>query len=91
MRIGGVAGARARQAGFGVDIHQNGQMRLEAAAGDAFERHHGFRAQPAAVALVDQRGIREAVGQNDLAARQGRRDPFIHVLRARGEIEQQLR
>ena len=85
---GQVAGAGARQAGFGVDIHQQGEIGLEAAAGDAFQRDDGFCAEVAAAALVDQRGIREAVGEHDLAAVERGGDPLIHILRARGEIEQ---
>ena len=90
VRLGDVAGAGARQAGFGIDIHQDRQVRLEPAAGDAIERRDGVGAQAAAVALIDQRRIGEAVGKHDFAAVQRRPDHFVHVLRARGEVEQQL-
>ena len=90
MRLGQIAGAGARQAGFRVDIHQQREIGLEAAAGDALEREDGIHSQVAAAALIDQRGIRETVGQNDFAAVQRRADPLIHVLGARGEIEQHL-
>jgi len=85
-----VARVRPRQAGLRVDIHQQGKVRLQAAAGNAVERHHVLRAQPAPVALVDQRRIREPVGQHHFAARERRQNPLIHVLRARSEVKQQL-
>ena len=47
-------------------------------------------AQSAADALVDQGGIGEAVREHDFAAVQRGQNPLVHVLRARGEIEQDL-
>ena len=70
----GVAGAGAGQAGFEVDIHQQGEVGHEAAAGDAVEGDDGVGAEAAAAALVDQAGIREAVGEHDLAAVERRQD-----------------
>src|ERR1035437_671204 len=88
VRLRQIAGAGARQAGFSVDVHQQGERGLEAAAGDAFEGEDGIHAEVAAAALVNQRGIRETVGEDDLAAVQRGCDPLVHILRPRGEIEQ---
>src|ERR1022692_2943300 len=89
--LGGIARVRPRQAGFRVDIDEQRQIRNQAAAGNAVERHHRLRAQPAPAALIDQRRIGEPVRKHDLARGQGRHDPLIHVLRAAGEIQQHLR
>src|SRR5215469_68269 len=81
-RLGGIAGACAVQAGFGIDIHQQREVRLEAAAGDSVERHHILGAQAASESLIYQRGIGEAIGDHHFAAVQSRQNPLIHVLRA---------
>src|SRR5260370_22718779 len=88
VRLGFVARPRPRQARFGIHGHQDGQIGLQAAARDAVQVVHGVDAQSASNALVDQRRIGETVGEYDLAAVQGRQDPLVHVLCARGEIEQ---
>src|ERR1022692_3821095 len=43
--LGGIARVRPRQAGPGVDIDEQRQVRNQAATGDAVERHHRLRAQ----------------------------------------------
>src|ERR1035441_807671 len=52
MTLRGVARVRPRQAGFGVDIDEQRQVRNQAAAGNAVERHHRLSAQPAPAALI---------------------------------------
>src|SRR5438105_3749365 len=47
VRFGGVAGARAGQAGFRVDVHQDGEVGLKAATGDAVERPDRIDAEAA--------------------------------------------
>src|ERR1022692_4583444 len=51
VRRGGVAGAGASQAGFGIDVDEQSEIGLEAAAGDAFERGDGVGAKVAPAAL----------------------------------------
>ena len=43
VRLGFIAGAGPRQAGFGVDVHQDGEVGLQAAAGDAVQRRSRCR------------------------------------------------
>src|SRR5712671_2096292 len=59
MGFGGVAGAGTGEAGLRVDIHQDGEIGLEAAAGDAVERTDGADAKAAAYTLIDERRIGE--------------------------------
>src|ERR1700722_1764344 len=61
-----VSAAGAGKAGVEIDIDEDGGVGFEAAAGNAVEREHDFGIEAAAVPLVCQRGIGEAVAENDL-------------------------
>ena len=74
-----------------IDIHNQREVGLQPAAGDAVERQHRVHAQAAPAALVDQRGIGPAVREHDFPFGQRRPHQLVHGLRARCEIEQQFR
>src|SRR5580658_22738 len=86
--LGGVARVRPRQADLRIDIDEQRQIRNQAAAGDAVERHHCLRTEATPAALIDQRRIGEAIRKHDLTGSQRRHDPLVHVLRAAGEVQQ---
>src|SRR5215813_734980 len=54
MRLGDVAGASAGEAGFGIDVDEDGEVGLESAAGDTVEGEDRVSAESAAGALVDE-------------------------------------
>jgi len=84
-----VALARAREARLEVDIDQQRHVRSQAAAGDAREVGDYLFSEAAPEALVGQRGICEAIREDDFAFGQGGENHLLYVLRAGGEIEQQ--
>ena len=84
------ARARARRC-LQIDIHDQREVGLQAAAGDAVERQHRVHAEPAPAALIDERGIRRSGPRARFPRGQRRQHHFVDALRARGEVEQQLR
>src|ERR1035438_8143317 len=52
--FGLIARARPRQAGFGIHVHQDGQIRLQPATGDAFQVVDAENAQAPSYPLVHQ-------------------------------------
>src|SRR5215472_8490327 len=91
VRLRLVARPRPSQARLGIHIHQNRQVRFESPTGDALQRGDGIDSEPTPHALIDQRRVGEAVAEHDFAALQRRLNPLVHILRARREVEQDLR
>ena len=89
-------GALAAPAGAGeararVDPQEQRAVGRQAAGGEQVQRADLLHAQPAARALVGERGVDEAVEQDPAAVRQQRLQPLSDELRARGRVEQRLR
>ena len=84
-----IASARALATLRHAQIQQQGEPRLQAHHA-LFEFGDEIRGQPAAAALVGVAGIGEAVADHPGATRQRRLDGFAHVLRPRGEHQQQF-
>src|SRR3954470_12870331 len=81
-----LAGAPDRR----VDTQQQRQVRLDAPGPELVDRAHGVDAEPAPGALVGERGVDEAVEQDELAALQRRAQALLDELRAGGGVEQRL-
>jgi len=67
-----------------VNVKQNRQVRLSAAADDSVERLNGPDSQLPPVALVSSARVIEPVADHNLASGQRRADDLIEVLGARG-------
>jgi hypothetical protein len=63
----------------------------EAVACRPVERADDVEVEPPPVPLICDRGIREAVAQNDATGREGGSDHALDVLTTVGQVEQQLR
>ena len=79
----GLRRRRLRCAGWrptrGVDVEQHRQVRLQARGGPFVDVPDGVRAEAAAGALVGDRGVDVAVGEDDLAALQRGADDLAGV------------
>ena len=73
-----------------IDIDAQSEIRYQAPAGDAIHIQHNLGSQPAAIALVGDGRIGEAVRQNDAAPGQRGKDQLVHILRAAGKHEQKF-
>ena len=80
----------ARQSDLDRRVEHEGEIGLEVADGDAFERPQQLRIDPAKLALIDAGRIREAVADHPAAARQRRRDGVADVVVARGREQDRL-
>src|SRR3569833_3406986 len=85
-----VAAFGACEAGVEIDVDEDGGVRLETLAGDAVELADDGGIETAAAALINERGIGEAIAEDDLALGKRGADNFFHVLGAAGEIEEQF-
>src|SRR3569623_919511 len=85
-----VAAFGAGEAGFEIDINQDGGVRLETLAGDAVEFPDDGGIETAPAPLINERRIGEAIAQDDLAKGERGADNFLHVMGAAGEIELQF-
>src|SRR6185312_15685982 len=80
----------ASEAGFEIDIDQDGEVGAQSLTGDPVELTNDGRIEAAATALVNERRIGEAIAEHDPAFGERGADDFLHVLGAAGEIEQQF-
>ena len=78
------------EAGFDVDIDENGAVRDQSAAGDAVEVVDGIGAEATAGALVGERGVCESIAQYDFPCGERRQDHFVDVLCTAGEHQQKF-
>ena len=60
--LAAIACLGAFETGGEIDIHEERQIGLEAAASNPIEREHGVGAEATAAALIRKRGIREPIG-----------------------------
>ena len=88
--IGRAAATRAIEANLDGQIQQQGQIRLKTLRRPALKLDDAFDRLRAPAALVRITGISEAIAKHPLPGGQGRRNFFVHVLRARGEHQQQF-
>ncbi len=79
-----------RQAELGRQVQQDRQRGRHRAGGEGLHRAQLLERQPAPVALVRIGRADVPIAQHHLAARQGRRDHFPHMLRPRREEDQRL-
>ncbi|GAF25805.1 ATP-dependent exoDNAse (exonuclease V), alpha subunit - helicase superfamily I member [Moorella thermoacetica Y72] len=87
-----VAAARVpAQADCHRNINEKGYIRPQVTGGQVVEPLYQFCSQLAAVPLVGQGGIAEAIAQDDLARRQGRANPLRYMLGPGGGVEEKLR
>ena len=85
-----VAAFGAVEAGFEIDIDEDGGGGAEALAGDAVEIEDDGGVEAAAAALVDEGGVGEAVAEDDAAGVERGADDFVDVLGAAGEVEEEF-
>lgn len=86
-----IAAAGALLAGGYVDVDEDGDVGLEAGAGDAIELEDDVGIEAAAAALVAKGGIGEAIAEDDGAAGQSGADDLFDILSAAGEVKQEFR
>ena len=85
-----MGGAGALETGVGWKVEEERKVGSQAAGGYCVEFSDEFRAEGAAVALVGDRGVREAIADDGLAAFEGGPDDFGDVLGAGGLEEEEF-
>ena len=88
--VRGTGRLRALEAEVRRQVEKERQVGRHAAARERVEALDGVERQPAAVALVGDRGVGETIGDDHRAAGERRLDQAADVLGAVREVEQQL-
>ena len=88
--VGRAAGCHAQRRLLGRDVVDECERRVRTRDGQVVGVAHHLTVEAVGKRLVAGRGIVEAVAQDHLAGREGRRDNLVHKLGARGLVEQQL-
>ena len=84
------SGGGAGEADLRGKIEDQGEVRTASASGDLFQRADESRVHLAQRALIDARGIREAVANHEGAARQRWQDRLRHMVDARRRKQHRL-
>ena len=86
-----VAGKAALLARVKIDVDEESEIGRKTLARVTVELQNRLLLQATPGTLIGQRGIREAVAQNDLVLGQRRTNDLLHILGAAGKVKQQLR